>query len=136
MSGPSLGAVALIIPDYDSAITFFTAIGFVLTSDIDQGRKRWVTVQAGGQAGSTALVLARADTAAQRRAIGRQGAGRVWLFLYCDDFAATAARITAAGGQFEETPREQPYGRVAVWRDPWGNRWDLIQPLPQPTHLQ
>lgn len=124
MTGHRLAAAALIVPDYDGAIAFFTAIGFTLTADIDQGRKRWVTVQAGG----TALVLARADTALQRRAIGRQGAGRVWLFLHCDDFTASAAQITAAGGQFEETPRDEPYGRVAVWRDPWGNRWDLIQP--------
>lgn len=124
MSAPRLAAVALIVPEYDAAITFFTAIGFALTADIDQGRKRWVTVQANG----TALVLARADTAQQRRAIGRQGAGRVWLFLHCDDFTTTAAQITAAGGQFEEAPRDEPYGRVAVWRDPWGNRWDLIHP--------
>ena len=125
-AGPRLGAVALIIPNYDSAISFFTAIGFDLTADIDQGHKRWVTVQPAG--GGAALVLAQPSGAAQSAAIGAQGAGRVWLFLHTDDFTRDAARITAAGGMFEESPRYEPYGRVAVWRDPWGNRWDLIAP--------
>ena len=127
--GPSLAAVALIIPDYDVAIGFFTAIGFNLTADIDHEDKRWVTVQPAG--GGATLVLAQPSGAAQSAAIGAQGAGRVWLFLHTDDFARDAARITAAGGQFEETPRNEPYGRVAVWRDPWGNRWDLIEPAAQ-----
>jgi predicted enzyme related to lactoylglutathione lyase len=125
-AGPSLGALALIIPNYDAAISFFTAIGFDLTADIDQGHKRWVTVQPAG--GGAAFVLAQPSDAAQSAAIGAQGAGRVWLFLQTADFARDAARITDAGGQFEETPRDEPYGRVAVWRDPWGNRWDLIEP--------
>ena len=67
-------------------------------------------------------------TAAQRAAIGNQCGGRVWLFLQTDDFAASAARITAAGGTFEAAARVEPYGTVAVWRDTFGNRWDLIQP--------
>ena len=125
-AGQTLGAVALIIPDYDVAIAFFTAIGFHLTADLDQGHKRWVTVRPAG--GGASLVLAKANDADQIAAIGAQGAGRVWLFLQTDDFARDAARITAAGGLFEEAPRTEPYGRVAVWRDPWGNRWDLIQP--------
>jgi predicted enzyme related to lactoylglutathione lyase len=128
-AGPSLGALALMIPNYDAAIRFFTAIGFDLTADIDQGNKRWVTVQPTG--GGAALVLAQPSGAAQNAAIGAQGAGRVWLFLHTDDFTLDAARITAAGGVFEETPRDEPYGRVAVWRDPWGNRWDLIEPATQ-----
>ncbi len=119
-----LGAVAYIVPDYDAGIAFFTALGWRVTADIDQGRKRWVTV-AGGE---TELVLARADTPEQRAAIGRQFAGRVGLFLRTDDFAATAARIETAGGTFEEAPRHEDYGKVAVWRDPWGTRWDLIGP--------
>ncbi|MEL6585579.1 MAG: VOC family protein [Pseudomonadota bacterium] len=119
-----LGAVSLIVPEYDAAIAFFTAIGFTLTADEDQGRKRWVTVSAGG----THLVLARADGPAQRAAMGQQWAGRVGLFLHCEDFAKTAEAIRAAGGVFQEAPREEAYGTVAVWTDPWGNRWDLIQP--------
>jgi catechol 2,3-dioxygenase-like lactoylglutathione lyase family enzyme len=126
MAGTRLGAIALIVPDYDDAIRFFTAAGFRLTADIDQGCKRWVTVEPPG--GGCRLVLARADTPDQRAAIGAQGAGRVWLFLETDDFAATAAQLTSAGAVFEETPRHEPYGTVAVWRDPFGNRWDLIQP--------
>ena len=69
---------------------------------------------------------ARADGEAQRAAIGNQGAGRVWLFLKVEDFAAEFDRLTAAGVTFEEEPRHEPYGKVAVFRDPFGNRWDLL----------
>ena len=124
MSGLSLGHVALIIPDYDCAIKFFTDVGFSVTADINQGKKRWVTVSSGG----TGLVLARADTPAQINAIGNQAGGKVWLFLHSDDFARDQARIIKAGGIFEEEPRDEPYGLVAVWCDIWGNRWDLNQP--------
>jgi len=126
-AAPRLSAVALIVPDYDPAIRFFTAAGFSLTEDIDQGHKRWVTVEPPG--GGCRLLLARAEGAAQQAAIGAQGAGRVWLFLRTDDFARDHARLTAAGAVFEEAPRSEPYGTVAVWRDPFGNRWDLIQPV-------
>lgn len=123
--GAGLYAISLIVPDYDKAIRFFCdGLGWTLCEDIPQGPKRWVTV-AGPQ--GARLVLARAEGAEQVAAIGTQGAGRVWLFLATDDFDRDAARIRAAGGQFEEPPRDEPYGRVAVWRDPWGNRWDLIQ---------
>jgi predicted enzyme related to lactoylglutathione lyase len=120
-----LGAVALIVPDYGAAVAFFVdGLGWRLTADEDQGRKRWVTVSDG----TVEIVLARAETEAQRAAVGEQFAGRVGLFLRTDDFARDAARIEAAGGRFEEVPRREPYGTVAVWRDPWGNRWDLIGP--------
>lgn len=120
-----LAAIALLVPDYDEAIAFFVAgLGWRLTADEDQGRKRWVTVSDG----ATEIVLARAEGDAQRAAIGAQFAGRVGLFLRSDDFARDAARIAQAGGTFEEAPRTEPYGKVAVWRDPWGNRWDLIGP--------
>jgi catechol 2,3-dioxygenase-like lactoylglutathione lyase family enzyme len=122
-----LSAVSLLVPDYDTGIAFFCAgLGFSLTEDVDQGTKRWVTVTPPG--GTIRLVLARADTANQVAATGNQAGGRVWLFLQTDDFAADAARIKAAGGIFEEEPRHEAYGTVAVWRDPFGNRWDLIQP--------
>ena len=126
MSKLALSALALVVPDYDAAISFFTAIGFSLTADLDQGRKRWVTVAPPG--GGAEIVLARAESPRQTAAIGDQAGGRVWLFLSTDDFARDAALITAAGGSFEEPPRHEPYGTVAVWRDPFGNRWDLIQP--------
>jgi catechol 2,3-dioxygenase-like lactoylglutathione lyase family enzyme len=123
-----IAALALVVPDYDAAIAFFVGgLGFDLLDDIDQGRKRWVRVAPPGGQGA-ALVLARAEGTRQRAAIGDQAGGRVFLFLETADFARDAARITAAGGRFEEAPRDEAYGRVAVWRDPFGNRWDLIQP--------
>ena len=125
MSAARLALTALLVPDYDEAIAFFRGLGWRVATDDDQGAKRWVTVLPPGGGGG--LVLARAD-GAQRAAVGRQFGGRVGLFLHTGDFAHDAARIVAAGGVFEETPRDEPYGRVAVWRDPWGNRWDLIEP--------
>jgi catechol 2,3-dioxygenase-like lactoylglutathione lyase family enzyme len=126
MSVARLGAVALVVPDYDSAIFFFVGVlGFRVTADIDQGRKRWVTVEPPG--GGVNLVLAQAEGEVQRAAIGNQCGGRVFLFLETDDFARDHARMSAAGIAFEEAPRTEPYGTVAVWSDPFGNRWDLIQ---------
>lgn len=121
-----LGAVALIVPDYQAGLDFYVGkLGFDLIEDVDQGRKRWITVAPPG--GGCALVLARADSPAQQAAIGAQGAGRVWLFLETLDFAKDHAAMLAAGVVFEEAPRHEDYGIVAVWRDPFGNRWDLLQ---------
>jgi catechol 2,3-dioxygenase-like lactoylglutathione lyase family enzyme len=121
-----LAALSLIVPDYAAGIAFYVdLLGFRLTADIDQGHKRWITVQPPG--GGAEIVLARAENANQRAAIGNQGGGRVWLFLETDDFVRDHARMLAAGIPFEEAPRHEPYGTVAVWRDPFGNRWDLIQ---------
>ena len=114
------------MPDYDSALSFFRAIGFEVTADEPQNQKRWVTVTPAG--GGAALVLAQAANDAQKAMIGHQGAGRVWLFLHSTNFAQDSRRIIEAGGHFEESPRRESYGTVAVWRDPWGNRWDLIAP--------
>lgn len=125
MTGARLGALALLVPDYDAAIFFFVSVmGFRLTADIDQGHKRWVTVEPPG--GGVALVLARAEGPQQVAAIGKQAGGRVFLFLETDDVARDHARMTAAGIVFEGEPRHESYGTVAVWRDPFGNRWDLI----------
>lgn len=124
-----LGAISLIVPDYDDAIGFFCkGLGWTLCEDVAQGHKRWVTVQPSG--GGCRLVLAQPADPTQNSAIGAQDGGRVWLFLHTEDFAAEQARLVAAGAVFEEIPRDEPYGRVAVWRDPWGNRWDLIEPRP------
>ncbi len=126
MTGATLGLISLIVPDYDTAIAFFCGkLGFILTADLDEGRKRWVTVQPPG--GGCQIVLARADGPDQSAAIGAQGAGRVWLFLQTDDFARDHAAMLAHGIHFEEAPRDESYGTVAVWRDIFGNRWDLVQ---------
>jgi catechol 2,3-dioxygenase-like lactoylglutathione lyase family enzyme len=126
LSTPRIAALSLLVPEYQAGIAFFVGVlGFTLTTDLDQGDKRWVTVTPPG--GGVQLVLARADTPQQRAAIGDQAGGRVWLFLETDDFARDHARMTAAGVTFEEMPRFEPYGTVAVWRDPFGNRWDLIE---------
>ena len=122
-----ISALALVVPDYDAGIAFYVGkLGFRLTEDIDQGHKRWVTVEPPG--GGTRLVLARADGPTQTAAVGNQAGGRVFLFLETDDFDRDHAAMLAAGVAFEEAPRHEPYGSVAVWRDPFGNRWDLIGP--------
>jgi len=121
-----IAAFSILVPDYDAGIDFFCRVlGFQLLADIDQGRKRWVEVRAPGA--QTSIIIARADTQAQVAGIGQQGAGRVWLFLHTDDFASDHARLQAHGVPFEEDPRHEDYGTVAVFHDPFGNRWDLIQ---------
>ena len=122
-----LSAFTLIIPDYDEAITYYTSVlGFALLEDIDQGHKRWVRIAPSADA-ETGIILAEPATDAQRCTIGAQGAGRVWLFLETKDFASDHARLTAHGVSFEESPRHELYGSVAVFRDRYGNRWDLIE---------
>ena len=126
-----LALVALLVPSYDEGIAFYTQkLGFELLEDTDQGDdKRWVRVAppGGGQGAHTAFLLAEAK-GDQRQAIGHQGGGRVWLFLHTDDFARDRAAMLARGIHFEEAPRHEPYGTVAVFRDAFGNRWDLIEP--------
>ncbi|ANY05283.1 VOC family protein [Pseudonocardia sp. HH130630-07] len=123
---------ALLVHDYDEAIAFFTgALGFDLAEDspattTDGRPKRWVVVRPPGA--QTGLLLARADSAEQRAAVGHQFAGRVGLFLQVDSFDREHARMTAAGVRFVSGPRAEPYGRVAVFLDVAGNRWDLIGP--------
>ncbi|MEO1536324.1 MAG: VOC family protein [Pseudomonadota bacterium] len=117
---------SLLVPEYDPAIAFFTSIGFALLEDTDLGGgKRWVRVGLPGA--GTEVLLARAVGDTQVAAIGAQGGGRVWLFLETEDFAEDLARLERAGAVIEGAPREEPYGRVVVWRDPFGNWWDLIQ---------
>lgn len=125
----SLGAITFLVHDYDEAIAFFVdALGFSLVEDTPQGEgKRWVTVAPRGSEG-TKLLLARAIDEGQRAQVGKQGGGRVFLFLHTGDFAADHARMQAHGVRFRETPRHEPYGTVAVFDDLYGNGWDLIQP--------
>lgn len=127
-----LELVALIVRDYDAAIEFFVnLLGFDLIEDepsrTNDGRpKRWVVVRPPNAV--TGILLARADGDRQEAAVGQQYAGRVGLFLRVDDFEATHARLVAAGVEFVSPPRDEPYGRVAVFRDLEGNRWDLLGP--------
>mgnify|MGYP000873695828 CR=1 FL=1 len=124
--------VALVVPDYDPAIRFFVdVLGFDLAEDspslTNDGRpKRWVVVRPPG--GGTGLLLAKADGDEQSAVIGRQHAGRVGFFLRVDDFDAVAGRLRAANVEFVRPPRDEPYGRVAVFRDLVGNLWDLVGP--------
>ena len=124
-----LALTALVVRDYDEAIGFYAgALGFDLVEDTPLGgAKRWVVVRPKGSDGA-GLLLARADGEAQAARIGDQTGGRVFLFLHTDDFAGDYARMTAAGVRFVEAPRREAYGVVAVFEDPYGNRWDLIEP--------
>jgi catechol 2,3-dioxygenase-like lactoylglutathione lyase family enzyme len=123
-----VGLVTLVVRDYDEAIAFYTGpLGFELRADTALGDgKRWVVVAPPGAA--TGLLLASADGPAQEARAGDQTGGRVAFFLNTDDFARDHERMLAAGVIFEEPPRNEPYGTVAVFRDLCGNRWDLVQP--------
>jgi catechol 2,3-dioxygenase-like lactoylglutathione lyase family enzyme len=130
-----LEQVSLIVDDYDEAIAFFVdVLGFELIEDSPaltsrSGRpKRWVVVRPPGAV--TALLLAKADGEREARAVGDQFAGRVGLFLRVDDFESAYARMLGAGVEFVGEPRREPYGRVAVFLDIAGNRWDLLGPRP------
>lgn len=131
-AGMHLERVAVIVDDYDQAIAFFVdALGFELVEDepalTNDGRpKRWVMVRPPG--GQTGVLLAQADGEDQRSAVGNQFAGRVGLFVRVDDFDAQLDRMRAAGVEFVSDPRSEPYGRVVVFKDVAGNRWDLLGP--------
>lgn len=128
----NLDLVALIVDDYDRALEFFVRVlQFEVIEDVpsttNDGRpKRWVVVRPVG--GTTGMLLARADGEHQRSAVGHQFAGRVGLFLRVDDFDVTYARMINAGVTFVASPRLEPYGKVAVFVDIAGNRWDLLGP--------
>ncbi len=120
--------VTLVVPDYDEAIEFYCdRLGFQLLEDTDLGDgKRWVRLAP--QMGETALLIAKADGRTQHAAIGNQTGGRVGFFLETDDFARDRRAFLQAGVVFTEEPRSESYGQVAVFRDPFGNLWDLIEP--------
>ncbi len=127
-----LSLVAIVVDEYDPAIEFFVGtLGFELVEDspslTDDGRpKRWVVVRPPGA--ETGLLLARADGARQAAIVGDQAAGRVGFFLRVGDFEEAYRRMSAAGVQFVTPPRAEPYGRVAVFLDIAGNKWDLLGP--------
>lgn len=134
-----LHLVALVVRDYDPAIRFFVDVmGFELVEDVpsrtNDGRpKRWVVVRPAGA--QTGILLARADGDHQASVVGQQFAGRVGLFLRVDDFDASYRRMIAAGVTFVSEPRVESYGRIAVFLDLEGNRWDLLGPEPRDAGL-
>ncbi len=126
-----IATVTLVVDAYERGIAFYRDIlGLVLVDDIDMGGgKRWVVVAG---AGGARLLIAKADGEKQQAAIGKQTGGRVGFFLETDDFERDHGRLVKAGVRFLETPRHEPYGSVAVFEDPFGNKWDLIGPKPAP----
>ncbi|MDX5337522.1 MAG: VOC family protein [Cyclobacteriaceae bacterium] len=124
-----LGQITLLVRDYDEAIQFYTQIlGFELLEDTPMNEtKRWVRV---APPGSTChLLLAKAASEAQEKQIGMQAGGRVMFFLYTDDFYRDYHKYTAQGVEFIREPSQEAYGIVSVFKDIFGNLWDLIQPV-------
>ncbi|NER18410.1 VOC family protein [Spongiivirga citrea] len=124
----SISSIALAVKDYDEAIDFYVnKMGFELISDIPlEAGKRWVLVKPKGK-NNTTLLLAKADGLEQEKAIGNQTGGRVFLFLNTDNFQRDYKQMLANGVEFLEKPRHEVYGTVAVFKDLYGNKWDLIE---------
>lgn len=125
----SISTVSLVVRDYDEAIEFFTKkLHFTLVEDreVPEQNKRWVTITPPGSK-ETTIVLGRASTPEQEKHIGNQTGGRVFLFLATDDFWRDYEEIRSKGIEFVREPKEEPYGTVAVWKDLYGNLWDLIE---------
>jgi catechol 2,3-dioxygenase-like lactoylglutathione lyase family enzyme len=126
----SLGLVALVVREYDEALDFFVGtLGFSLVEDtyIPAQDKRWVVVEPPGSGGAR-LLLARAVNEVQSSRIGNQTGGRVFLFLYTDDFWRDYRLYQSKGVEFVREPKQESYGTVAVFKDLYGNLWDLVQP--------
>ena len=125
----SLIHIALVVRDYDEAIEFYTQkLHFTLVEDTYQPEqdKRWVVIAPPGNSG-TSILLARASKPEQEPFVGNQTGGRVFLFLETDDFWRDYKEMNESGIKFVRSPKEEPYGTVAVWEDLYGNLWDLIQ---------
>lgn len=125
-----LALTSLVVRDYDEAIAYYVGVlGFRLIEDtpVAAQHKRWVVVAPPGSDGA-ALLLARANDDEQASRIGNQTGGRVFLFLYTDDFERDHGALSERGVTFVREPRHEPYGTVAVFRDLYGNLWDLLQP--------
>lgn len=127
MTARHIALFTLVVDDYDAAIAFYVdALGFELREDSPRGDgKRWVVVAPPGA--ETGILLAQAASDAQRARIGDQTGGRVGFFLHTDDFRRDHAAMIAAGVRFLEAPRTEAYGTVAVFVDPYGNKWDLLE---------
>lgn len=123
----TLAIISYVVRDYDEAIAFFTNVmQFELFEDTPQDNKRWVVVRPRGGTGAS-LLLAKADSPEQIAAVGNQTGGRVFLFLQTDDFQRDFEHMRLHGIEFMEEPRHEVYGIVAVFKDLYGNKWDLLQ---------
>ncbi len=130
MVAQRIGLVSLLVDDYDDALAFFVGkLGFSLVEDsvVPEQSKRWLVVAPAG-ANGTQLLLAKASNEEQRSRIGSQAGGRVFLFLYTDDFWRDYERYKTNGIVFVREPKREPYGMVAVFKDLYGNSWDLLEP--------
>lgn len=127
-----LAAVSLVVHDYDEAIAFYTRkLSFTIVEDTPMSEtKRWVVIAPPGTTGCN-ILLAKAANDAQKAAVGNQTGGRVFLFLHTDNFARDYARMQEAGVEFIESPRQEAYGTVVVFKDLYGNKWDMIEPRHQ-----
>jgi catechol 2,3-dioxygenase-like lactoylglutathione lyase family enzyme len=126
----SLGLVSLVVREYDEALEFFVGkLGFMLIEDsfLPEEAKRWVVVAPPG-ATESRLLLAKASTPEQESRVGAQTGGRVFLFLYTDDFLRDYEQYRCKGVIFVREPKSEPYGTVAVFKDLYGNLWDLVEP--------
>ena len=130
MIAQRIGLVSLVVDDYDDALAFFIGkLGFSLVedSDVPEQSKRWVVVTPPG-ATESRLLLARASNEQQKSRVGSQTGGRVFLFLHTDNFWRDYERYKANGIVFVREPKREPYGMVAVFKDLYGNLWDLLEP--------
>lgn len=125
-----LNAIALVVRDYDEAIAYYTRVlSFVLLEDTAlHADKRWVVVAPPGSENGCKILLAKAANERQLSAVGNQCGGRVFLFLHTDDLERDYQKMKQAGVEFSEEPRQEVYGKVVVFQDLYGNRWDLIEP--------
>jgi catechol 2,3-dioxygenase-like lactoylglutathione lyase family enzyme len=126
----SLGLISLVVRDYDEALAFYVGkLGFRLIEDsfVPEQNKRWVVVEPPGATGGAKLLLARGSNDEQVSRVGNQTGGRVFLFLYTDDFWRDFNAYKAKGIEFAREPSEAPYGTVAVFKDLYGTLWDLVQ---------
>lgn len=125
-----LGMVSLVVADYDEALAFYVGkLGFRLVEDsfVPEQNKRWVVIEPPGGGGGAQLLLARGANPEQISRVGNQTGGRVFLFLYTDDFWRDFNAYKSKGIEFSREPSEAPYGTVAVFKDLYGTLWDLVQ---------
>jgi catechol 2,3-dioxygenase-like lactoylglutathione lyase family enzyme len=134
VTSQTLGLISLVVRDYDEALAFYVGkLGFKLVEDsfVPEQNKRWVVIEPPGAAGRGAkLLLARGSNAEQVSRVGNQTGGRVFLFLYTDDFWRDFNAYKSRGVEFAREPSEAPYGTVAVFKDLYGTLWDLVQLVP------